>query len=117
MASLPGSGGVYSKSILGLRFPNSQWELDSSVSDAHPGVVPLSCVESDPTAVPGDWDLFPQHHGGGGGELGGGRGCLGSDKALVTQAASCPRLFFPLSSQTAPSLSHPNPQQPQALNS
>lgn len=71
MASLPGSGGVYSKSILGLRFPNSQWELDSPVSDAHPGVVPPSCVESDPTAVPGDWDLFPQHHSRGGGELGG----------------------------------------------
>lgn len=116
MASLPGSGGVYSKSILGLRFPNSQWELDSPVSDAHPGVVPPFCVESDPTAVPGDWDLFPQHHGGGGGELG------GQGEARVRQGSGdtgcfLPPAVFPLSSQTVPSLSHPNPQQPQALNS
>lgn len=111
MASLPGLGGVYSKSILGLNFPNSQWELDSPASDAHPGVVPPSCVESDPIAVPGDWDLFLQHHGGG--KLGG-QG-VGSDKALVTQAASCPRLFFHCPARLLLHCPTPTPSSPKLL--
>lgn len=49
------------------------------------------------------------------GESWGGKGRLGSDKALVTQAASCPWLFFRCPARLLPHCPTPTPSSPKLL--
>lgn len=88
MASLPGLGGVYSKSSLGLSFPTSQLELDSPTCRC----LSWGCASflSRTLLRYQVIGLILQHHGG---ESWEGSGRLGSNEALVTPAASCPWLF------------------------